>query len=118
MPKNISFIHNGTAFKLEFTPETICQMETDGFTFDILKEADKRPFTVACALFVGAFYAHHSDLTEDEIFTVIESLSRKQELLERLAEMYVDVVRTMEAGDTAWTVIETLPSTNHTTLKS
>lgn len=118
MPKNISFIHNGTAYKLEFTPETVCQMERSGFTYDILREADKYPFTVACALFAGAFYAHHGDLTEDEIFTIIESLARKQELLERLAEMYVDVIRSMETGDTAWTVIETYPTANHTNLKS
>lgn len=118
MSKTISFIYNGTAFKLEFTPETICQMEADGFTLDALKEADKHPFTIACALFAGAFYAHHSDLTEDEVFAVIESLSRKQELLERLAEMYTDVIRTMEAGDTAWTLIETNPYTNHINFKS
>ncbi|MGN1345569.1 MAG: DUF5055 domain-containing protein [Eubacteriales bacterium] len=117
MSKSISFIHNGTAYKLEFTPETVCQMEQGGFNFDTLKEAEKYPFTIACALFAGAFYANHVDLTEDEIFSVIESLARKQELLERLAEMYVDVIRSMEAGDTAWTVVETYPTTNYTTFK-
>lgn len=118
MPKTISFTLKEKHYLLEFTPETVCRMELDGFTYDILKEADKYPFTIACALFAGAFYTHHGDLTEDEIFTVIESLARKQELLERLAEMYVDTVRVMETGDTAWTVIETYPSTNHTNLKS
>lgn len=118
MSKTITFTHEGTRYTLEFTPITVCQMEQDGFGYDILKDHDRFPMTIALALFHGAFLAHHSDLDEDQINTLISSLGNKQRLLECLAEMYSDVIKVMNAGDIVWEVLESCCINNTTTFKS
>lgn len=119
MSKTITFTHEGKRYTLEFTPVTVCQMEQDGFGYDILKDHDRYPMTIALALFHGAFLAHHSDLDEDQTNTLISALGNKQRLLECLAEMYGDVVGIMDAGNTTWEILENCCINNNTTtLKS
>ncbi len=119
MPKTISFTLEEKHYLLEFTPETVSKMEKGGFGYDILKEHDRYPMTIALALFHGAFLAHHSDLDEDQINTLISALGNKQQLLECLAEMYSDVIKVMNAGDIVWEMLENCCINNTTTtLKS
>ncbi len=52
----IVFDHKGTQYTLEFTRDSIKQMERTGFSLDV---AQTQPMTSLLTLFKGAFIAHH-----------------------------------------------------------
>ena len=60
-------------------------MERQGFNINDI--ADK-PMTTLPALFAGAFIAHHRFVKRDIIDEIYSKLTNKQELLQKLAEMY------------------------------
>lgn len=85
MAKQISFEYDGKQYTLEFTRKSIEIMERQGFNINDI--ADK-PMTTLPALFAGAFIAHHRFVKRDIIDEIYSKLTNKQELLQKLAEMY------------------------------
>lgn len=86
MAKKLNFEYKGKEYTLEYTRESIKQMEREGF---VAADITTKPMTTLPQLFAGAFKAHHKFDTKqkqiDEIFSMFKS---KSALIEKLAEMY------------------------------
>ena len=93
MGKQINFEYNKKEYTLEYTRETIKQMEREGFVAgDILT----KPMLTLPKLFAGAFKAHHRfDTKQKMIDEIFELFTNKQALIEKLAEMYAEPMETL-----------------------
>ena len=88
MAKQINFEYKGKEYCLEYTRETVKQMEREGF---VAGDIVTRPMTSLPKLFAGAFKAHHKyDTKQKVIEEIFDTLTNKGALVEKLAEMYND----------------------------
>jgi hypothetical protein len=86
MSKQLNFEHNGKEYCLEYTRETVKQMEREGIkSGDVLE----KHMSTLPKLFSGAFRAHHRFGTKpNEIEEIFNKFKNKDALFEKLAEMY------------------------------
>ena len=88
MAKTLNFEYKGKDYTLEYTRETIKQMEREGF---IAENVVTKPMTTLPKLFAGAFKAHHKfDAKQKLIEEMFDLFTNKGALLEKLVEMYRD----------------------------
>lgn len=93
MSKQLKFKGNdGREYTLEFTRDSIRTMERNGF---VIGEIDSKPMTVLPQLFRGAFLANHKFTKVETIDEIYAKLTRKSELIEKLAEMYNETIDTL-----------------------
>lgn len=85
MAKQLNFTYDGKEYTLEFTRRTVAEMEKKGF---IASDVTEKPMTTLPALFAGAFLAHHRFVKEDIINDIYSKLTKKEELIGKLSEMY------------------------------
>lgn len=86
MAKTLNFEYKGKEYTLEYTRETVKQMEREGF---VAEDIIARPMLTLPKLFSGAFKAHHKfDAKQKVIDEMFEHFTNKGALLEKLAEMY------------------------------
>ena len=85
MAKQLKFTFKDKEYVLEFTRRTVTEMEKKGF---IASEITDKPMTTLPALFAGAFLAHHRFVKEDIINDIYSKLTKKEDLIGKLAEMY------------------------------
>lgn len=85
MAKQLTFTYDGKDYTLEFTRRTVSEMENKGF---IASDITAKPMTTLPALFAGAFLAHHRFVKEDIINDIYSKLTKKEDLIGKLAEMY------------------------------
>lgn len=85
MAKQLIFTYEGKDYTLEFTRRTVAEMEKNGF---IASDITDKPMTTLPALFAGAFLAHHRFVKEDIINDIYSKLTKKEDLIGKLAEMY------------------------------
>lgn len=85
MAKQLTFTYDGKDYTLEFTRRTVAEMEKKGF---IASDITDKPMTTLPALFAGAFLAHHRFVKEDVINDIYSRLTKKEDLIGKLAEMY------------------------------
>ena len=86
MAKQLNFEYKGKEYTLEFTRESIKQMEREGF---VATEMAAKPMLTLPKLFSGAFKAHHKfDAKQKTIDEMFNLFTNKSALLEKLAEMY------------------------------
>ncbi len=85
MAKQLTFTYEGKDYTLEFTRRTVVEMEKKGF---IASDITDKPMTTLPALFAGAFLAHHRFVKEDIINDIYSKLTKKEDLIGKLAEMY------------------------------
>lgn len=85
MAKQLTFTYDGKDYTLEFTRRTVAEMEKKGF---IASDITDKPMTTLPALFAGAFLAHHRFIKEDIINDIYSKLTKKEDLIGKLAEMY------------------------------
>lgn len=85
MAKQLNFTYDGKDYTLEFTRRTVAEMEKKGF---IASDITEKPMTTLPALFAGAFLAHHRFVKEDIINGIYSKLTKKEDLIGKLAEMY------------------------------
>jgi hypothetical protein len=86
MATQIKFEHKGKEYCLEFTRESVKQMERDGFKPDNLIS---KPMLTLPLLFAGAFKAHHKwGLKPSDIDEMFVLFTNKEALFEKLVEMY------------------------------
>lgn len=85
MAKQLNFTYDGKDYTLEFTRRTVAEMEKKGF---IASDITEKPMTMLPALFAGAFLAHHRFVKEDIINDIYSKLTKKEDLIGKLAEMY------------------------------
>ena len=81
----MNFTYDGKDYTLEFTRRTVAEMEKKGF---IASDITEKPMTTLPALFAGAFLAHHRFVKEDIINDIYSKLTKKEDLIGKLAEMY------------------------------
>ena len=83
---------SGVTYTLEYTRKTVGMMERQGFVAD---DVVKKPMTLLPALFAGAFLAHHRFVKREVIDNLYARLTRKDELISHLVEMYNDPLVTL-----------------------
>ncbi len=97
MAKQINFQYKNKEYTLEYTRESVKQMEREGFKASDIVE---KPMNTLPKLFAGAFKAHHRfDIKQKEIDEIFELFSNKQALIEKLAEMYAEPMETLMDND-------------------
>ena len=105
MGKQLNFEYNGKEYVLEYTRESVKQMEREGF---VAGDIVNKPMLTLPKLFAGAFKAHHKyDTKQKQIDEIFELFKNKQALVEKLAEMYAEPMETLmddvDAGNAiAW----------------
>ena len=93
MAKKISFEYKGKEYTLEYTRESVKQMQREGFAASDLVN---KPMIVLPQLFAGAFKAHHRfDVKQKDIEEIFAQFKNKQALVEKLAEMYHEPLETL-----------------------
>lgn len=92
MAKQLNFTYNGKDYTLEYTRRTVTEMEKKGF---IASEITDKPMTTLPALFAGAFLAHHRFVKGDVIDNIYSKLTKKEDLIGKLAEMYNEPILTL-----------------------
>lgn len=106
MAKQLTFTFEGKEYTLEFTRRTVAEMEKKGF---IASEITDKPMTTLPALFAGAFLAHHRFVKEDVINNIYTKLTKKEDLIGKLAEMYNEPIMALveepeeDKGNVNWT---------------
>ena len=98
MAKQLNFEYENKEYTLEFTRESIKQMEREGF---IASDVVNKPMNTLPKLFAGAFKAHHRfDTKQKKIDEIFELFKNKQALVEKLAEMYSEPMETLMDDET------------------
>jgi len=92
MAKTITVTFEGADYTLEFTRKSIETMEKQGFK---VTEVAEKPMTMLPALFAGAFLAHHRFVKGEVIDTIFSKMKNKQELVQKLAEMYNEPIEAL-----------------------
>lgn len=105
MAKQLNFEHSGKEYTLEYTRDSVKQMEREGF---VANDIVTKPMLTLPKLFAGAFKAHHKyDVKQKQIDEIFEKFQNKQALIEKLAEMYAEPMETLlddaeEGNAIAW----------------
>lgn len=105
MSKSIRFDYKDKEYTLEYTPNSIKQMERRGF---VAEDMEKKPMTILPELFAGAFIANHSNVKREKIDEIYEQMNGKTRLVGALIEMYNDVIAAFlgddeDEGNANWT---------------
>lgn len=107
MSKQMTFEYGGQEYTLEFTRRTVADMERKGF---IASEITEKPMSTLPALFAGAFLAHHRFTKRETIDDIFSKLTKKEELIGKLAEMYNEPIMSLveepeegNEGNVDWT---------------
>ena len=86
MAKKLEFSYQGKDYTLEYTRESVKQMEREGF---VANDIVNKPMSTLPKLFSGAFKAHHKyDVKQKQIDEMFDLFKNKDALVEKLAEMY------------------------------
>ena len=97
MGKQLNFEFENKEYTLEYTRESVKQMEREGFKGE---DIINKPMLTLPKLFAGAFKAHHKfDAKQKDIDKMFELFKNKQALVEKLAEMYAEPMETLMDDD-------------------
>lgn len=97
MGKQLNFAHKNKEYTLEYTRESVKQMEREGF---VASDIIEKPMLTLPKLFAGAFKAHHKfDTKQKQIDEIFELFKNKQALVEKLAEMYAEPMESLLDDD-------------------
>ena len=105
MAKTINFTYDGRDYTLEFTRNSIKEMERDGFN---IRDLSSKPTFTVELMFAGAFKAHHRFVKPDVIDAIYKELTDKEKLIIKLVEMYEETILTLlgeneeNAGNVQW----------------
>lgn len=106
MAKQLIFTFEDKEYTLEYTRRTVAEMEKKGF---IASDITNKPMTTLPALFAGAFLAHHRFVKEDVINNIYTKLTKKEDLIGKLADMYNEPIMALveepeeDQGNVNWT---------------
>lgn len=106
MAKQLIFNYEDKDYTLEYTRRTVAEMEKKGF---IATEITEKPMSTLPALFAGAFLAHHRFVKQEVIDEIYSKLTKKEELIGKLAEMYNEPIMALveepeeNTGNVNWT---------------
>ena len=94
MAKTICFNFDGKDYTLEYTRASVRTMENRGFKPGDLVE---KPMNTLPELFAGAFIANHRFTKRDVIDEIYAAMGNKEELVNKLAEMYNEPISALMA---------------------
>lgn len=102
----IHFTYDDVPYTLEYTRNTIRQMERRGF---IAKDVQDKPATGIPDLFAGAFLAHHKYLKREKIDEIYNNLKDRSTLVTKLVDLYNEPILSLiedeeGQGNVDWTV--------------
>ena len=106
MSKQLRFTYKDTDYCLEFTRKSVEIMEKQGF---MATEITDKPMTTLPALFAGAFLANHRFVKREVIDEIFASMTNKEVLISKLAEMFNEPIMalveepTSNEGKVEWT---------------
>ena len=106
MATKIEFNYDGRDYCLEFTRETVKEMEKQGFVASKILET---PMNMLPDLFAGAFKAHHKYLNRKVIDEIFDKMGNKRALVDKLSLMYSEPISALmedsveEGNAIAWT---------------
>lgn len=106
MVKQLIFTFEDKEYTLEFNRRTVAEMEKKGF---IASDITDKPMSTLPALFAGAFLAHHRFVKPDVIEKIYSKLTKKEDLIGKLAEMYNEPIMALveepeeDKGNVNWT---------------
>ncbi|MCH4153356.1 MAG: DUF5055 domain-containing protein [Mageeibacillus sp.] len=89
MTSKIKFTYGGKQYILEFTRNSVKELEKRGF---VASEVLEKPLTVLPDMFAGAFIANHRFTKRKVIDEIFAKIDNKEELVNTLAEMYSLVI--------------------------
>lgn len=100
---DLKFTYNDKEYCLEYTRETIKQMEAAGFKTSDIGEL---PATRIEQLWAGAFLAHERMVSNTVIEKMYKQMKNKEQLLQKLTEMYNSALTYLmdDEGNVEWTV--------------
>ena len=97
MGKQLNFEYKSKEYTLEYTRESVKQMEREGF---VASDIVNKPMSTLPKLFAGAFKAHHRfDVKQKDIDEIFDVFGNKQALIEKLAEMYAEPMEALLDND-------------------
>ena len=101
----INFEYMGKPYCLEYTPDTIKQMESVGFN---INEIGDKPALRIEQLWTGAFMANHRRVSNTIIKELYKKMKDKEALLKKLTEMYNNTLEYLlpdedDEGNVEWT---------------
>ena len=89
MSKTITFSYKGKDYTLEFDRKQVERMERSGFS---IQNFDNATITSTYQLFNGAFQKHHRNIKSELTEEMFRKLTKRDELIKQLAEMYVEPI--------------------------
>ncbi len=92
MSKQLKVNYQDRAYVLEYTRKSVEMMEKNGFVVSDIKD---KPMTTLPALFAGAFLANHRFVKQEVIDEIFSKMTKKSELIGKLAEMYNEPIMTL-----------------------
>lgn len=102
----INFDYNGKHYCLEYTPDSVKQMEAMGFN---INDVGDKPATRIEQLWAGAFIANHRRNTSNTVIKELyKQMKDKEKLLSVLSEMYNNALSYLmpdedDEGNVDWT---------------
>ena len=106
MAKQLIFTFEDKEYTLEYTRRTVAEMEKKGF---VASDITDKPMTTLPDLFAGAFLAHHRFVKREVIDNIYTKLTKKEDLIGKLAEMYNEPIMALveepeeDKGNVNWT---------------
>ena len=104
----IKITYNKKEYQLEYTRESVKQMESTGF---VIEEVTTKPATMIPALFYGAFMSKNKGIKRKLVDEIYDSLNDKIGLISALAEMYAETLQYLtepsedSEGNATWEVV-------------
>ncbi|MEG0751920.1 MAG: DUF5055 domain-containing protein [Oscillospiraceae bacterium] len=89
MSSKITFTYKDKPYALEFTRNSIKQMESKGF---VAEDVISKPMLLLPELFAGSFIANHRFVSRKIIDEIYSQFDDKGELLGELCAMFAEVV--------------------------
>ena len=101
----INFDYNGKHYCLEYTPNSVKQMEAGGFNINDLGD---KPATRIEQLWAGAFLENHRRVSASIVKELYGKMKDKEALLGKLSEMYNNALAYLlpdedDEGNVEWT---------------
>ena len=107
-PHSINFEYNGKRYCLEYTRETVKQMEAAGFSPSDIAE---KPMIRLEQMWAGAFMANHRKTSNTIIEAMFKEMKNREQLrtvlMDMLAETYESLIPAEDdedQGNVEWTV--------------
>lgn len=104
MAKKLNISYEDKNYTLEFSSDTVVQMEKRGF---LASELTEKPMSLLPELFAGAFQTNHPNASRKTINAIFDKLPNKHDLVGKLIELYNEPVEALfeepEDGGIEWT---------------